>query len=281
MEIRYTIIIPYRDKYDMLCKCVDSIIDREDVKIIIVDNSVKPLSNVNVPGKRFAKVFYTTSQPERGAGGARNEGLKYIEGNKVLFMDADDYLTLTAFETFDKFCDAEYDIVFFKSDSIRLKTGEQSNRHTYLNNMIDEFFKSGNEDKLRYSFTVPWCKMYSSELLKDSEIFFDEVKASNDLMFSARAGHKARKITACNDVVYVVTEGEANQSIIKNKSADAQFDRYKVAVSQCHFMESIGRKDLRFHLLSFVVHSLTDYGFKEFWKYISYAYKKRVSIFLR
>lgn len=265
----------------MLCKCVSSIIDREDVKIIIVDNSVKPLCAEKVPIKKAAKVVYKTSLPERGAGGARNEGLKYIEGKKVLFMDADDYLTPAAFDSFDKYCDSEYDIVFFKSDSIRLKTGEQSNRHSFLNKMIDAFFESANEDNLRYNFTVPWCKMYNCELLRDSEIFFDEVKASNDLMFSARAGHKAKKITACNDVVYVVTEGEANQSIIKNKSADAQFDRFKVAVSQYHFMESIGRKDLRFHLLSFVVHSLTDYGIKEFWRYISYAYKNKVNIFLR
>lgn len=277
----YSILVPYADKYDLMLKAIESIPNRKDIQIILIDNGRVSLSVDKIPNKSIATLEYWQCDPERGAGGARNIGLQKIRGKKTLFMDADDYLIPNAFEVFDKYLESDYDIVFFKSDSIRLLTGEQSNRHMPLNAQIDNYLETGNEDKLRYNFTVPWCKLYNSNLLKDSDIYFDEVRASNDLMFSARAGYKAKKITACNDVVYIVTEGETNQSIVKDKSAVAQFDRYKVAVSQYHFMESIGKKDLRFHLLSFILHSLTDYGFKEFCKYIGYAWKNKVNIFLR
>lgn len=279
MSYNYSVIVPYRDKYELFIKAVDSIPDCVDIQIIIVDNSPQSLGKCEIPVKEKANICYVISSPTRGAGGARNEGLKHVEGKYLLFLDADDYFTPDAFCAFDRYLDESYDIIFFKSTSIKLGTGEESNRHKTYVDYIDAFLQNGDENKLRFWFTVPWAKMIRTELVMENSIAFDETIASNDLMFSVKTGYYASKITTSNEIVYVVTEGGANQSIDKNRSKESQFARYMVAVSQYKFMEEVGRKDQRFSLLSYVLRSFKDFGVYEFFRYLRYAREKKVNIF--
>ena len=81
----YSIVLPYYDKYELFVKAVDSIPDREDIQIIVVDNSKEPLVEQQIPCKQRAKVTYITSDNTKGAGCARNVGLKKVEGKYILF----------------------------------------------------------------------------------------------------------------------------------------------------------------------------------------------------
>lgn len=280
MQFNYSVIIPYRDKYNLLIKGINSIPDRSDIQIIIVDNTPQPLSCEQVPIKHNCSVVYTISSPTKGAGGARNEGLKYAEGKYLLFLDADDYFTPDAFSFFDAYVDKKYDIVFFKPTSIKLNDGTSSNRHVTYANFVDSYLSRGEEDNLRFWYTVPWGKMISTYLVRKHSIQFDETFASNDLMFSVKTGFYASNITASTDVVYVVTESGAGGSIDKTKTKEAQFARYTVAVSQYEFMSKVGRKDQRFSLLSYILRSWKDFGFSEFLKYLHYARSHRANIFV-
>lgn len=279
MQYTYSIIIPYRDIYDLLVKAVASIPDREDIQIIIVDNSNKPMDEKKIPHKEKAMVCYTTSEPGQGGGRARNVGLKQVQGTHILFLDADDSFTEGAFDSFDEEVDSLSDIVFYKADSIKLKTGEQSRRHCMVNSFVDDYLKTGCEDLPRYRYVNPICKLYKAPFVLENGFQFDEVKVSNDFMFSVRTGHFAKQISAVDKVVYMITEGEKNSSLTKARTAENQFIRYKVAVSYCKFVEEVGRRDMYFHLLSYVVHALKDFGPKEFVKYVRYARKNKVNIF--
>lgn len=279
MLYNYSVIIPYRDTLHLLHKAVCSIPDRKDIQIIIVDNSKRNLECENIPTKVNATVLYLTSDSSKGAGCARNFGLKNAKGSHILFLDADDYFTPTAFDSFDKYLDCNFDIVFFKADSIRLKDGSQSNRHYKISALIDDYLLSHNEDSLRYLFPNPCCKLFLADFVFRNDFVFDEVRVSNDVMFSLRTGHFASKITADEHVVYMITEGEKNSSLTKKRSAENQFIRYKVNVEKYLFVVSVGRPDMRYELLSYVVHALVDFGPSEFLKYIKYARQKRVNIF--
>lgn len=279
MPYTYSIVIPYRDIYDLLTKAVASIPDREDIQIIIVDNSDKPLDEERIPHKEKATVCYSTSEPGMGGGRARNVGLKQVQGSHILFLDADDYFTEGAFDCFDKEVDSPSDIVFFKADSMKLATGEQSNRHRMVNSYVDNYLETGCEDQPRYRYVNPICKLYKAPFVLDNGFWFDEVKVSNDFMFSVRTGHYARQISAVDKVVYMITEGEKNSSLTKARTAENQFIRFKVAVDYCKFVEMVGRRDMYFHLLSYVIHALKDFGPKEFVKYVRHARKNKVNIF--
>jgi glycosyltransferase involved in cell wall biosynthesis len=279
--INYSIIIPFRGKAELLYKAVASVPDRGDAEVIVVDNNLHPLPSADVPHKQQATVVYLTSDPNMGAGRARNEGLKHVRGKWILFLDADDYFTDDAFAAFDQYLESDADIIYFDADSINLVSGQPSNRHRMVHQFLTTYLETGNEDSIRYLFVNPISKMMRASFVMEGGFHFEEIKVANDQMFSIWTGHAARKVMADAAKVYMITAGEKNTSLTKTKSAENQFIRYQVAIRQYHFMESIGRKDLRFHLLSFVVHAFSDFGIKEGVKYVKYAMKEKVNIFLR
>lgn len=226
----YSVIIPYRDKYEMLVVAVDSIPDREDVQIIIVDNSTICLPDDKVPQKGKATVVYATSSPTKGAGCARNVGLSNAEGRFLLFLDADDYYTPEAFVAFDKYIDFNFDIVFFKSDSVCLDDGSRSDRHEAINQLIDTYHKTKNSDVLRYRFVNPCAKMLRADFVKNEGLLFEEVYVGNDVWFSVTSGHKAKTIAADNAVVYMITSGNSGTSLTNTRTKENWFMRYQVMV---------------------------------------------------
>lgn len=266
----YSIVIPYYDKYELFVKAVDSIPDREDIQIIVVDNSKEPLFEQQIPCKQRAKVTYITSDNTKGAGCARNVGLKKVEGKYILFCDADDYFLPMAFDSFDKYLNKEYDIVFFKSTSVFLQTGEISDRHLAYNKLIDEFLNKGNTEKLRYRYEAPWGKLYRTYfILGNDNIRFEETRVNNDAWFSLMAGHIAKRIVADSDEVYVITEGISGTSLTKIQTIDNLEIRFDCAIRTNLFLKSIGQNNLRIRLLGFIRIAFRDFGFKQGLRFVN------------
>ena len=276
----YSIILPYYDKYNLFVKAFDSIPDRTDIQIIIIDNSKKTLDKEDIPSKTKALVTYSTSDNTKGAGHARNVGLSLVKGKYILFCDADDYFTETAFESFDQYLNSEYDIVFFKSNSVYLKTGLKSNRHEIYNKNIDEYLQQGKEDLMRYRYEAPWGKMYRScYIINNENIRFEETRVNNDSWFSFMAGHYASKITASTNVVYVITEGEKGSSLTKTKNFDNLLIRYTCAIRINKFLKQVNHYQAHIRLLGFIRIAFREYGIKKGLKLILIAINKSVSIF--
>lgn len=277
-KYNYSIIIPYRDTLDLLYKAVASIPDRIDIQVIIVDNSVKPLVDEQIPRKEQANVVYITSDPTMGAGRARNEGLKKVLGQWVLFLDADDYFTDEAFEAFDKYLSTSFDIIFFDADSINLRDETRSDRHKDIHRYIQEFINTGNEDRLRYRFVNPISKMLKSEFVICSGIKFDETRVSNDVWFSVQTGHMAKTVTADPCKVYMITAGESGSSLTRKRTKENWFIRFQVSVRVNKFFKSVGKEQYRIRLLGFLNTAFKEFGLKEFFHFLIYAIKNKVSI---
>ena len=274
----YSVIIPYRDKYNLFIKAVASVPDREDIQIIIADNSVEYLSKEEIPSKNKALVTYCQSSQTKGAGCARNEGLKHVRGRYILFVDADDYFTEDAFGTFDKFLNADNDITFFKPTSINLKTGLVSTRHLEYAKRIDLYLKNNDDALLRYRFEVPWSKLFRADFINNGQFRFEETRVCNDAWFSLQTGHNAKKIGISTETVYIVTEGEANTSLVKTKTKENQWIRYTSAVRTNIYLSKIGHNEVKIRLIGFIRIAYTNFGMREAVKYLTYAVKSRVNI---
>ncbi len=277
--ISYSIIIPYRDNYTMLLTALNSIPDRKDIQVIIVDNSVEPLVDEKYPKKEKAEILMMRSDPTKGAGHARNVGLSGVKGQQIIFCDGDDYFTPNAFDIYDRYKDKDYDIVYFEAESIRLKTGEPSNRNGITNSIVEKYLETGDEDGLRYGSGVPWCKMFNAQFVKDSGIHFGETRVSNDALFAMYTGHAAKRITADKGRVYVVTEGEPNTSLTKIRSAENQFIRFQVALERFTFLTSIGKQHMCIYPWVFILQAWKEFGFSEAKKYYKYAKSQGIKVF--
>lgn len=217
--MNYSIIIPHRNCIKLLQRCLDSIPDREDLEIIVVDdNSV--LTNEErkcFPGidRPRTRVFFTTDG--LGAGYARNVGLKYATGKYLLFVDADDFLPVGITAVLDELVDLEDDVVFFKHSSVSSDdVSIQMNRCDELNSFVDDYLsdcnRNKNEYQLRCKWCVPWAKLIKKDLVKENNIRFSEVRYANDIYFSIQSGILANSIRVAEKEAYVVTVREKSLS---------------------------------------------------------------------
>lgn len=91
-EFNYTIIIPHKNCPDLLYRCLASIPRRDNLQIIIVDDNsdFEKVDFETFPGlnEPCVEVYYT--KEGKGAGYARNVGLKHAKGKWLIFVDADD-----------------------------------------------------------------------------------------------------------------------------------------------------------------------------------------------
>lgn len=277
--MNYSIIVPYYDKYDLFKKAVDSIPDRDDIQVVIVDNAPHSLDKKLIPRKENAKVIYITSSPDKGAGCARNEGLRHVAARYILFLDADDYFASEAFTAFDRYLEKDYDIVFFQPTSVYLSDNSLSDRHIDYEHMIKEYLTSHDERRLRYRWDSPWAKLYRADFVLGGNFYFEEKPVGNDAWFSLQTGHNAKKITVDYSVVYVVTEGKTGQSLTKKISKENVLIRYEGAIRINKFLKKIGQYDMHIRLLGFLRTAYSNFGFLELIHFLKIAFQEKANIF--
>ena len=215
-NINYSIIIPHKNIPQLLQRCLDSIPIRDDVQVIVVDDNsdTDKVNFDNFPkwkGKNYE--FYLTKEG-KGAGYARNIGLKHAKGKWLLFADADDYYNYCINSILDEYTNNEYDVVYFDSSSQDCFLYTNANRSTYTHQMIKlyEKDKEQGEFQLRYYLGVPWCKLIKHELIYSNNIRFDETPINNDTTFSYMIGIHAKTIDVDKRALYCITVRHSSTS---------------------------------------------------------------------
>ena len=207
--INYSIIIPHKNSAALLEYCLSTIPIRDDVQVIVVDDNSDPqkvdFDHFPKWGGAHYECYFTKER--KGAGYARNIGLEHVQGKWMLFADADDYFTLNTNEIFDKYVDADADIVFFRTSSVMLFDRKTpSSRADAFNKRIDRYFQTGDETELRVRAFSPWGKLIKRNLIATNNIKFEEIRYSNDNMFAVAIGCFATRICVENEYLYVLTE---------------------------------------------------------------------------
>ena len=202
----YTIIIPHKNCPDLLKRCVDSIPVRDDVQIIVVDDNSDEDKKPSLERKGMEVVLLDASS-SKGAGRARNVGLKHAKGKWLLFADADDYYT----DNLSKFLDK---------------------------------YAANAELRLRYSVWTPWTRMVKREMVDANHITFDELPATNDKMFCLYCSYHARTIAVESDVLYMYfkpTKGSQTDKKRNHLMLDGLLD---VRVRTLELYKKVGYKPL-------------------------------------
>ena len=206
----FSIIIPHKNSIKLLQRCLDSIPDRDDLEVIVVDdNSDLTMEDRHLfPGldKPNTSVVFTTES--RGAGYARNVGLDLAKGTWVLFADSDDFFGDDLFVVLEKAADSNKDIIFFKHHCVLSHdTSISAKRSEELNVFVEMFLNQVPEAEqlLRIKWGVPWAKIIRKQLIDDNHIRFSESRYANDVYFSVQAGVLAKGVGALSNDAYVVT----------------------------------------------------------------------------
>ena len=274
--MKYTVIIPHYNNFDGIVRLFSSINKKNDIEIIVVDDNsnFESFSKLKecVENESLNITLLLNDSGIKGAGAARNIGLKKAVGKYLLFCDADDYFVENAFDLIDsKINSDDFDIYYFKPTSKCLITGELSDRHLPYSKLIDDFLKENNQN-IRYKYYVPWSKIYLREYIVDNDFKFDQVIASNDVMFSLTSAIKAR-ILASDETFYCVTRGVGTLTVNFSKKVLSSRLMVSLAESKYIYNNNIDiEKDSAFSLMKKSKFNLSTYELKLVFKHYKDGY---------
>ena len=205
-----SIIIPHFNSTALLPTLLDSIPLESWLDVIVVDDhsnevEVAKLNQLMLDYPAFR--LFSAPVGKKGPGVARNEGVKQSEANYVLFADSDDYFTENAFELINPYLVSDNEVIYFAPDSINVNSDQQGTRHDQYAQLVLGYLKT-SDDNLFLKYYSPCSKVISRNLLLEHDIQFDNGVGGEDNNFSLKVAYYSRKITADQNVIYIITESD-------------------------------------------------------------------------
>lgn len=130
-SVLLSIVIPHYNTPDSLMKLINSIPATNEIEVIVVDDN----SSVDLSGcrkfidKRENVHLYMNDSGTKGAGASRNVGLRHVQGEWLLFADADDFFLDGFYDKAAPYLHSDYDMIYFAPTSMDVGTGKASSRH--------------------------------------------------------------------------------------------------------------------------------------------------------
>lgn len=255
----YSFIIPHKNSPELLQRCVDSIPERDDVEVIVVDDNSdegkKPVIN-----RANTTVVCLDKEHAKGAGHARNVGFEMAEGKWLLFPDADDFYKKGFLEVLDQYMgDDNLDVVYFSSDYVDSATGETLQKLSVMRRIEQSSHTEDDVENIRHYNYPPWDKMVSLKFVREKGLYYEESINGNDILFSLFIGALAKNIRIIKDSLYVYLLN--SKSLTNSGNIEAQFCRINHVIKTNCYYGSIKHDEWKFPLWKTIVLKVKQLSF--------------------
>lgn len=234
-NVKVSIIVPVYNTEKYLNRCVNSLLGQtlNEIEIILIDDLSTDGSFEIIKGfeqKYPEKVFAYKLAKKGRQGGARNFGMRYARGKYIGFVDSDDFIDTTMYETLYNLAEKydtdmtccnlseyyEHKIVPQKKicllgNSEELISIDMENRNEFLCEMR--------------SFCLG---IYKRNLIIDNDIFFPENLAYEDNYFGVAVRYFVKRYAYTNKNLYYYNR-ENNLSTTSIRNSSHHLDRIQVA----------------------------------------------------
>lgn len=197
----YSFIIPHHNSPELLNRCLDTIPQREDIQIIVVDDNSKAELRPTIT-RSDVEVIYIDAEHTKGAGHARNVGIERARGKWLLFADCDDYYSDGFIDVLDKYKDFDIDVLYF---NVCFKDPDSLSPQKKF--IITSYFEQydgseGTLENIKYRVNSPWTKMLNAKYVLSNSILFEEVPNGNDVLFSLLVAVNAKNVMVEKQQLY-------------------------------------------------------------------------------
>ena len=199
-----SIIIPVFNAEKYLQECIESILRQKysEFEIILIDDGSRDKSPIicdkYAQQDQRIKVIH---KENGGVSSARNYGLKICHGEWVVFADADDYFTDTAFDSFYEASKSSNDLILF--NAIKIKGNYSKIMFQYNNEKKKSLYQVTNR--------AVWAHLFRKSIISENNIKFPENLAySEDTIFLYRFMLHCKNIWQSNKIVYVYRINESS-----------------------------------------------------------------------
>lgn len=215
--MKYSIIIPVYNAEATLRRCLDSLVSQQfsDYELLLINDGSADSSDAicREYADRYPQIRYFAKE-NGGVSSARNLGLTQAQGEYILFVDSDDFVTTDYFAVLTNALTYEKpDLLMF---GYRNFGGISAERNT------GEFFENaetGIADRIstamrRYLFSSLWSRVFRRQIIEENGLRFDEsLSIGEDQAFIfAYAMHIRSVVSIPNTQYYVDTSGEGSLS---------------------------------------------------------------------
>lgn len=231
---KVSVIIPVYNAEKYLGQCLDSICAQslKEIEILCVDDgssdtSLEILKEYESRDSRI-KVL---SQENGGAGAARNYGLRAANGEYLSFLDADDFfepdMLESAYLEGEKY---QADFVAFESDQYYMDKKEYIKNPWVLHRKhIPPYMPFSHRALTENIFDVfvgwTWDKLYRRSFVAEHELWFQEQRTTNDLLFVYSALVLAKRIAVIYRALAHQRRGDSGTlSVTREKSWHCFYD---------------------------------------------------------
>lgn len=204
---KISVIIPVYNTERYLSECLESVISQTlaDIEIICVndsstDSSLQILQDYAQKDKRIIVL----TQKNKGAGAARNLGLKNAKGEFVAFMDSDDkypensileIMFSKAKENNVLICGGEFSFFTTENPALTQVFSETDKKYSFDKDEIIEY-----KD---YQFDYGYHRfIYNREFLSKKRLFFPDYRRFQDPPFFVKAMFYSEKFYALKKITY-------------------------------------------------------------------------------
>jgi|GEM_PF-1667503 len=233
VEGKLSVIVPVHNAAPYLARCLESLIGQRynNMEIICVDDGSTDESRQILAD--YAKNYphiHTLYQENKGAGCARNAGIKAACGDYLSFVDSDDYLDLTAYQTaMHKFAeDEDIDIVCFAAEIVVENGGKKfkADDWYYSTRQEGEVILTPN---IILEENVSVCnKVFKADLIREKEIFFPEGLWYEDAEFYWKYMVNARKAWFLKDKFYKYVRRRQSTMFLTFRGSDRAKEHLQV-----------------------------------------------------
>lgn len=172
--LKVTIIIPVYNSEKVLCRCIRSVQQQtyRNIELILVDDGSTDSSGTicddyAINDNRI-KVFHIENS---GVSFARNYGLFRATGEKVLFVDSDDWVDEYYVESLMSVSE-NYDLVIGSATLVNKSTAKYDD-FPDIAVSSKEFYKLFADQRI-LKRTSPWAKLFNRKIITEKQIFFPE-----------------------------------------------------------------------------------------------------------
>ena len=279
-KIIYSIIIPHKNSASLLQYCLNSIPIRDDVQVIVVDDNsdADKVDFNNFPTWKGKNYEYYLTKEGKGAGYARNVGLEHANGKWVIFSDADDYFLPSFDNILNENQTSNADITFYRPQAVMLNDHNmRSNRADGYNYLIDETIKTNNTCLISLMWMSPCSKIIRRDIVNG--IKFEEIRYSNDNVFSVTIACNATNIKVKEDSFYMITQSD--NSLTSNfLQKEGELECRTGAMLRAFYVAKRKGKDISLYIdvIKFYAHKLHRHNWKLYTAYIFCLKEEGISI---
>ena len=240
---KVSVIIPVYNGERFLRQCLESLRVQtlSEIEIICVDDGSTDLSaNILQEFERKDARFQVVRQENGGAGAVRNNGMRHASGDYYSFLDADDFFAPDMLEkAYLAAKENRADIVVFGCDIYensqqRFAPCNYSIRWDLLPNQRPFAGTEVSKDIFKVFVGWAWDKLFKADFVKENNLWFQEQRTTNDMLFVFSGIVKAQRIAVLEDILVHYRHEAGSLSVTREKSWHCFYDALLALREQLH-----------------------------------------------